>query len=142
MKKTRMLLIALALCIVGVFGIISAASAQPGWHRGGHGYYSNVSPEAEAAMQQHWNTMAPLRQQLFAKQAELDALFASGSGDSEKINSITKEINTLSTKLTEAEVRMRQDMAKQGMPYGGGYRGGYGHRGGGGYGNGMGCCAW
>ncbi|MDL2267342.1 MAG: hypothetical protein LBC94_10375 [Desulfovibrio sp.] len=142
MKKARMLLMALALCAVGVFGATGMASAQPGMHGGGHGYYSNMTPEAQASMQKHWNTVAPLRQQLFAKQAELDAKIASGASDSE-IKSITQEVNSLSAKLNEAQVQMRQEMAKQGMPYGGHMGGGgYGHRGGMGYGHGMGCCGW
>lgn len=142
MKKARMLLMALALCAVGVFGATGMASAQPGMHGGGHPYYSNMSPEAQAAMQQHWNTVAPLRQQLFAKQGDLDAKIASGASDSE-IKSITQEINSLSAKLNEAQVRMRQEMAKQGAPYGGHMGGGgYGHRGGMGHGHGMRCGAW
>lgn len=138
MKRARMLLMALALCAVGVFGATGMASAQPGVHGGGNPYYSNMPPEAQAAMQKHWNAVAPLRQQLFAKQAELDAKIISGANDSE-IKSITQEINTLSAKLNEAQVQMRQEMAKQGMPYGGHMGGGgYGHRGGMGYGHGMG----
>lgn len=145
MKKTRMLLMALALCAVGVFGATGMASAQPGGYGGGQPYYSNMSPEAQTAMQKHWNTVAPLRQQLFAKQAELDAKIASGASDAE-IGSLTKEINALSAKLTEAQVQMQQEMAKQGMPYGGymggGHMGGYGHRGGMGYGHGGSGCCW
>ena len=142
MKKARMLLMALALCAVGVFGATGMASAQPGMHGGGHGYYSNMTPEAQASMQKHWNTVAPLRQQLFAKQAELDAKIASGASDSE-IKSITQEVNSLSAKLNEAQVQMRQEMAKQGMPYGGHMGGGgYGHRGGMGYGHGGHGCCW
>jgi len=84
--------------------------------------------------------VAPLRQQLYAKQAELDAKIASGASDSE-ISSITKEVNSLSAKLNEAQVQMQQAMAKQGMPYGG-YMGGYGHGGGMGYGHGGPACCW
>lgn len=141
MKKVRIVLMALALCAVGVFGATGMANAQPGMHGGGYPYYSNMSPETQAAMQKHWNTVDPLRQQLFAKQAELDAKIASGASDAE-ISSVTKEINNLSAKLTEAQVQMQREMAKQGMPYGG-HMGGYGHRGGMGYGHGgPGCCWW
>lgn len=139
MKKARTAMMALVLCSVGVFGATGMAGAQPGRHGGGHPYSSDMTPEAQAAAQKHWNALAPLRQQLFAKQAELDAKIASGAADPE-IRSITKEINMLSAKLNEAQVQMRQEMARQGMPYGG-HMGGYGHRGGMGYG-GSGCCWW
>ena len=128
MKKARMLLMALALCAVGVFGATGMASAQPGMYGGGNPYYSNMPPEAQAAMQKHWNTVTPLRQQLFAKQAELDAKIVSGASDSE-IKSITQEINSLNAKLNEDQVQMRQELAKQGMHYGGHMGGGYGRYG-------------
>jgi hypothetical protein len=138
-----MALTILALCAVAAFGAPAAADTRHGRHDGGNPRYSAMSPEAQAAMQQHWNTVAPLRQQLFAKQAELDAKIASGASDAE-IGSVTKDINTLSAKLNEAHVRMQQEMAKLGMPYGGCMGGGdYGHRGGMGYGRGgPDCCRW
>ncbi|WP_297895287.1 hypothetical protein [uncultured Desulfovibrio sp.] len=140
MKKTYMVFLALAICAGSVFGATGMANAQTGMYSGGDPYYANMTPEVQAAMQKHWNTVAPLRQQLYAKQAELDAKIASGASDSE-ISSITKEVNSLSAKLNEAQVQMQQAMAKQGMPYGG-YMGGYGHGGGMGYGHGGPACCW
>ena len=133
MKKARVAFMVLSLCMVSVFGVAGMASAH-GWHRGGSPYYANIPPEAQAAMQQHWNIVEPLRQQLFAKQVELDAKISSGASDSE-ISSITKEINALGSKLNEAQVQMSQEMSKLGMPYDG-QMNGYGYRGGRGYGHG------
>lgn len=141
MKKTYMVFLALAICAGSVFGATGMANAQTGMYSGGDPYYANMTPEVQAAMQKHWNTVAPLRQQLYAKQAELDAKIASGASDSE-ISSITKEVNSLSAKLNEAQVQMQQAMAKQGMPYGGYIPGGYGHGGGMGYGHGGPACCW
>jgi hypothetical protein len=134
-----MLLMAAALCTVGVFGATGTAGAWAGMHGGGHPYRSAMSPEAQAVMQKHMEAAAPLRQQLFAKQAELDAKIASGAGDAE-VGSVTKEINRLSAELNEAQVQMRRETAGPGMPYGGAE--GYGHRGGMGHGRGSGGCWW
>lgn len=145
MKKASVMFMVLALCAAGVFGVNSLASAQPGW--GGHHYYSNVDPETQAFMQKHWDTVTPLRQQLYAKQAELDMKISSGAS-SEEVNDIVKDINILDAKLNDAHVRMRQEMTKRGIPYAGrmnGYSDGYRNRGGRGCGHGGhggGCCWW
>jgi hypothetical protein len=134
---------ALALCAAGAFGATDAASAQPDRNGGGHPYSSDMSPEAQAVMQKHWNTVESLRRQLFARQAELDAKIASGAGDSE-VGAVARDINKLSAGLNEAQARTRQEAARQGVPpYGGPVGGGNGYRGGMGYAHGgPGCCLW
>ncbi len=145
MKTARIMMMVLALCAAGTFGAASMANAQPNMHGDNSSYYS-MSPEAQAAMQKHWNIVGPLRQELFAKQTELDAKIASGA-DEASIQNIVKQVNELSAKLNEAQVKMRQQMAKDGMAYAGPMMHGAGQMGGMGYGHGMGNghamgCGW
>jgi hypothetical protein len=140
MKMTRMMVMALALCAAAVFSAAGMADAQPGWRDCGQPCYSEVSPDARAALQKHWNSVVPLKRLLYAKQIELDARLAAGASDSE-ITSLAKEINGLFAQLTEAQVLMRREMIKLGMPLGG-PMGGFGYHGGMGYGRGRAGCGW
>ncbi|MDR3640701.1 MAG: periplasmic heavy metal sensor [Humidesulfovibrio sp.] len=152
--KTSLRLTCLALALASVVCVSGPANAQMGngygmmggggWGAGGYA----LSPEKQAAAQkihsQHENATAQLRQQLFVKHAELDALLYGGSADERKIQSLTKEITDLSAKLFTDHVKLRQELIKAGVPVGGmghgmGY-GGMGYGGGmmNGYGGGMG----
>ena len=152
---------ALALALTAVIGFAGTSSAQG--HRG-YGYYDDMSPEQQKAMQEMRaefdNKIRPLQQQFFAKQAELDALYYKGAPqDDPKVRSLIKEVNDLDAKLYAAYGDLRRQMNEKGLPcYGGGMRHGYGGmmRGPGhgwhGMGPGMtgrgmhhgrgGCCSW
>ncbi|GAB6177412.1 hypothetical protein JCM16814_23030 [Desulfobaculum senezii] len=122
---------------------------QMGGHGWGQGYcgqgYQALSPEqqqkADAIAQQFYQDTKPLREQMYAKRAELEALLASPNADQSRIDAVTKDIANLRSQLFEKRVKFRQQMGNETgirMPMGRGYgHGGY-HRGGGGggyYGN-------
>lgn len=164
--KTRMSILTLSLALVAVLGLAGMASAQgmmgggmmggpgmggmgmmggPGMGMGMGGMYG-MAPEKQAAIQKlyvEYNTAtAPVRQQLFAKQSELSALYYSGTTDTKKFQALTREIGDLNAKLYEAQMNLRNQLAKEGVPASGmGHgmgMGGMGMMGGSGMGMGMG----
>ena len=123
MKTIRMRTLTLALALAAVLGLAGMASAQghmaggPGM-QGGHMY--GLTPEKQAAAQkiyaEHGAATAQLRQQLFAKQSELNAQLYGGAADDKKVQALTKEIGDLNAKLLEAQVAMKRQLAKEGIP--------------------------
>lgn len=125
--KTRMNILTLSLALVAVLGLAGMASAQghmmggPGM-TGGHGMgmMNNMTPEKQAAVQKIYSDFSmstePLRQQLFAKQSELNVLYYNGSADTTKVQTLTREIADLNAKLYSAQVNLRKQLAKEGVP--------------------------
>lgn len=120
----------LTVSMVVLFGLAASAGAQmmgPGM-MGGYGYggygYQSLPAEKQAAAQKlcasHFAKTSVLRQQLIAKQAELNALIYGGKADDPKIQSLTKEISGLRAKLYEDRVALQQELAKEGIPAMGG----------------------
>jgi zinc resistance-associated protein len=121
------------LALVAVLGIAGVASAQghtpsPQEHganmgaTGGH--MQGLTPEKQAAAQKlhadHNAATAQLKQQLFAKQSELNAQLYGGATDDKKVQALTKEIGDLNTRLLEAQVTLKRQLAKEGIPAMGG----------------------
>lgn len=163
--KTRMSILTLSLALVAVLGLAGMASAQGMMGQGmggmgmmggsgmgmmgqgmGMGGMYSMSPEKQAVIQKlyvEYNTAtAPVRQQLFAKQSELNALYYGGTTDTKKFQTLTREIGDLNAKLYEAQMNLRNQLAKEGVPASGmGHgmgMGGMGGMGMGGMGMGMG----
>jgi len=115
--KTRMNILTLSLALVAVLGIAGMANAQ-GYMMGGPGMMNGVAPENQAAMQKAYDGYAvatdQLNEQLFAKQAELNALYNSGSADSGRVQTLTREIGDLNGKLYAAQANLRKQLAKTG----------------------------
>lgn len=133
--KTRMNILTLSLALVAVLGIAGMANAQ-GYMMGGPGMMNGMAPEKQAAVQKAYDDYAvatdQLNQQLFAKQAELNALYNSGSADTGRVQTLTREIGDLNGKLYAAQANLRKQLAKTGatspnsgygMGYGRGMRG-------------------
>ncbi|MDR2820741.1 MAG: hypothetical protein LBB60_09475 [Desulfovibrio sp.] len=125
MKKSKLLLSFLALAILS--GVSGAANA------GSHGYRGmNMPPEQYAAMQEAYaeagRTIQPLEQQLYARQAELDALYYKDIPQSDpKSQALIKEIGELEAKLYAARSEMRAKLGDKGFAPGrGAWHGGYG----------------
>lgn len=143
MKKRIAFSITMAAALVVVLGMVSFAGAHPPmWGD------RAMTPDQYAAMQEAYaeldRRVQPLRQQMYAKQAELDALYYSNAPqNTPQEQSLVKEINALDSKIYEAYANMRNQMSDKGIPvYGGGMPGygrGYGHGYGRGYGHG---CGW
>ncbi len=134
--KTRMSILTLSLALVAVLGLAGMASAQGMMGQGmmgqgmmgqgmmgqgmGMGGMYGMSPEKQAVIQKlyvEYNTAtAPVRQQLFAKQSELSALYYGGTTDAKKFQTLTREIGDLNAKLYEAQMNLRNQLAKEGVP--------------------------
>jgi len=134
--KTRMSILTLSLALVAVLGLAGMASAQSMMGQGmmgqgmggmgmmgqgmGMGGMYGMSPEKQAVIQKlyvEYNTAtAPVRQQFFAKQSELSALYYSGTTDTKKFQTLTREIGDLNAKLYEAQMNLRNQLAKEGVP--------------------------
>lgn len=121
MKKNHTVAVLVAL---GVFALAAVAYAGPhrgnghgqGWGRGycGQGYQT-LTPEqqekADAIAQQFFKGTQSLRQEIYAKQAELEALLASGETNQRRIDSTIDELTALRGQLMKKRVEFRQQMA-------------------------------
>ena len=144
MNTIRMRTLPLALALVAVLGFSGLANAQMTGHgmMGGQGMgmmggnMMGLTPEKQAAAQkiysEHYAATAQLKQQLFAKQSELNAQLYGGATDDKKVQALTKEIGDLNAKLLEAQVNLKRQLAKEGIPAMGGMGMGMGM-------GGMGC---
>ncbi len=130
-KRISALTLMLALAaVLGFAGLASAQSHTPNVQEhgmgmgatGGHMY--GLTPEKQAAAQkiyaEHNAATAQLRQQLFAKQSELNAQLYGGATDDKKVQALTKEIGDLNARLFESQVNLKRQLAKEGIPAMGG----------------------
>jgi len=148
--RNRISALTLMLALVAVLGFAGFASAQG--HMGGQGmgatggHMMGLTPEKQAVAQklqaEHAAATAQLKQQLFAKQSELNAQLYGGATDDKKVQALTKDISDLNAKLFEAQVNLKRQLTKEGIPamggMGMGMGGGCGMMGGGMGGMGMG----
>jgi len=117
----------LALALVALLGFSGLANAQmmgPGMMGGqgmmGGNMMMNLSPEKQAAAQKiyaDFNTKtATMRQQLTAKQYELNAQLYNATPDDRKVQALTKDIADLNAKVFEAQVALQNQLTKEGIP--------------------------
>ncbi|HWR05142.1 MAG TPA: periplasmic heavy metal sensor [Humidesulfovibrio sp.] len=132
--KTSTKILTLSLALAAVLGLAGLASAQnhmmggAGMMNGGNGMMyghgmampANLPPEKQAAVQKLYNDFnaatGPVRQQLYAKQAELNALYYGGTPDTKKYQALSREVADLNAKLYEAQANLRGQLAKEGVP--------------------------
>lgn len=85
-------------------------------HKGQMGL-SGLSPEkqdqAKAIMAKHHDALFPLHQSLYAKNAELEALNAAGSGTTDKAKEVIREIADLTAKLLLENSAFRAHLVKE-----------------------------
>ncbi|MBA4358532.1 MAG: hypothetical protein C0405_12500 [Desulfovibrio sp.] len=78
---------------------------------------AGLSPEkqevAKALMDEHGKAMFPLHQGVYAKNAELEALNAAGSGDSDKAKAVIREISDLTAKMLLENGQFRARLVKE-----------------------------
>lgn len=135
-KHNPGLMVALALvALLGFSGLASAQMMGPGMMggqgmmggnmmMGGQGMMGNMmmnlSPEKQAAAQKiyaDFNTKtATMRQQLTAKQYDMNAQLYSATPDDKKVQALTKDISDLNAKLFEAQVALQNQLTKEGIP--------------------------
>lgn len=79
-----------------------------------------LSPEEQAKAQQIYQDegqkIFSLRQQLMAKQSELNAVLASPTPDERRIQALTKDVSVLNDQLVRAEVSMQRRLYQAGVP--------------------------
>lgn len=114
MKKNWMLTLVVA-GIIAANGLVAAADSTPS------------APDAYVDFNQK---VTPLRQELYAKQMELDALYNSGTRDDAKVQQLFREIGEIKGKLFVAQSELRSQAGDSGMPYCGMGRGMGMHHGG------------
>lgn len=119
MTTTRTTLMALALLTLTTFGAAGIANARGHYGQDMHNgsYNTALTSEQQATMQKAYDTVYPLRQQLYAKRAELNAQIAAGADD-KTLKGLVGEVNALSAKLVETQASMQQQMVKSGIPAG------------------------
>ena len=139
------------LAIVAVLGFAALATAGPGWHRGGNGpcggpvALQQLNPEQQAAFDKIWEghreKMEGLRNDVWAKHLELDALTNSGTASKGDIQTLVKDIVKLREKMDAERDSFRAELDKAGIEVGSGYGRGNGPCGGRGMGGqGSGPC--
>lgn len=120
MKKSKLLSLAFAFAVAGLLGSALAAD------------------RAEDAYNAYSRKVAPIEQQLYAKEVELDELFGSSRPDTGRVQELYKEIGELKGQLFAAEAEFRAQQGGSGAPAGFGHhpgefsQGGYGRMGHGG----------
>lgn len=134
----------------------SAIAAGPGYGPGaggpgrGPGYHNTLTPEQQAQWDQaraaFLQDTLKLRQEMSAKRAELQTLYAQPNPDKAKIKALSDEMvdlgASLAKKRNDYSANLPAELAGGGMGRGrhmGGFGGGMGF-GGGGYGPGAGAC--
>ena len=132
MKKTTFSIVSLALaaaCVLSFSGIALARGA--GNYGGCPGYAaSGLTPEQQTKAQQICTAqnekMTTLRQQMIAKQAELQVQMVSATPDKAKIESISKELGELRGKMLVARTEISAQLQKEGIPMNKGFGMGHG----------------
>ena len=123
MKKMMLLPLSFAFAFA-VIGLVGSASAEE---------------QSRDAYEAYSQRVAPIEQQLYAKHAELNAVYANPQPDTAKAQQLFVEIGELKGQLFAARAELRSQLGDYDAPYmgmhhqGGFSRGGYGPMGNGGY---------
>ena len=115
MTTIRTTVMALALITLTTVGAAGLANAAPHGGQMVNNGYGNMTQEQQAVMQKAYDTINPLSQQLYAKQAELNAQIAAGADD-KIIQGLVGEVNSLNSKLVEMQASVQRQMVKNGIP--------------------------
>lgn len=142
MKKRIITLVAVASLVA----LSAVAFAGPRGGRGAGPAQAPLNAEQRATVQKiiedHQEKLYELREKIWAKHAELQALSNSGKAERSDIQSLVADIAKLREAMHKERLAISTDIEKKtglkGYGYGYGYHGGY-HRGGMGGGMGYGC---
>jgi len=124
--------------VLALVSLSAFAIAAPRGGRGPAGAGTTLTPEKQAAVEKivdkHHVKLVELREQIWAKHTELQALSQSGKAEKSDIQSLITDISKLRTAMNAERDAMRAEIEKETgiKSYGRGY-----HRGG--YGMGEGC---
>ncbi|WP_187170417.1 Spy/CpxP family protein refolding chaperone [Salidesulfovibrio onnuriiensis] len=139
---TKKTIIIPALSIVALLAMAAMSFAGPGYNqgRGGCGYanggfafYDNLTPEKQKAVDvivdKYRTQQQDLRDQLWAKQATLEAMINGGNADEAKITKLIGQMRDIRTKMGANRDAMRAELEKETgivLPNRGCGRGGFG----------------
>ncbi len=142
MKTANFRKTAAILSVVAVLGTAGVAAANPAYHSSAPLSQEQMT-KAQELISAYRTAVAPLEQQVNAKQAELQALLYSATPDKSRIEAISKDIGAIQGQIYASEASLNAQLTKEGIPVDGpqGNRQmahGYGHRGGHGGGHGGG----
>ena len=144
--KTKYLLLTCAAVatLIAVPSFSNDAAARGHNGNGAHQMYQNLTPEAQATLNklrdEHYQKVSPLREQLWAKQTELNALSGNPAVKPEEIKKLVAEISALRSQMTKERQAFRTQVSKEtGIANPGGFGGYDGHGGHGMMGGGMDC---
>ncbi|WP_022661310.1 Spy/CpxP family protein refolding chaperone [Paucidesulfovibrio longus] len=154
-----------SLTVIAVLALSAMAFAGQGWHHGygmmngygpgygmmnGYGPGAQIAPEQQEAFQKifdkHQEKMEKLRNEMWSKNLELNALTESGKADKSDIRSLVAEISKVREKMQVERESFYNDLDAAGIQpqsgpgYGMGNGRGYGMMNG--YGPGNGPCGW
>lgn len=135
------------IAVLALVALSAVAYAAPRAGRGAGQNAGNVTPENRAAIQKiieaHQDKLYELREKIWAKHAELQALSASGKAEKADIQNLVGEISKLRAAMHQERLTIRAEIEKQtglkGFGPGGYHRGGMGGGMGGGYGDSEAC---
>lgn len=127
------------IAVVALVSLSAIAFAAPRAGRGAGQNAGNVTPENRVAIQKiieaHQDKLYELREKIWAKHAELQALSASGKAEKADIQNLVGDISKLREAMHQERLTIRAEIEKQtglkGFGPGGYHRGGFG----GGYGD-------
>ena len=131
----------LSLAAVAVLSLSALAVAGQGFGPGGCGMgpMQALTPEQrEQAMvlfEEHQKAMIPLREQIRAKHALLEAALRAEKPDTKAVDGLTKELGELKVRVLTEQVALSKKLAAAGLPAA--FGPGLGHMGMGGPGKGM-----
>ena len=115
MRKTKF---GKTVALLGALVILSAAGiaeANPAYHSSSS-LNQEQTTRAQELITEHRTTVAPLEQQLNAKQAELNVQLYSAEPDKVKIEAISKDIGAIQGQIYTSAASLHAQLAKEGIP--------------------------
>lgn len=109
------------ITLIAVAALVSLSALAFAGPRGGRGAaadaYNNLTPEKRAAVQKiiesHQDKLYDLREKIWAKQAELQALSTSGKAEKSDIQNLVGEISKLRGAMHQERLALKNEIEKQ-----------------------------
>lgn len=80
-----------------------------------------MAPAQQNIYNEHLKVIAPLQQQILAKQAEISAQYAGDKPDAARIPALTADLGTLNAKMYAEQSALHTQLVKSAMPNNTGY---------------------
>ena len=117
MKTFNKYMIAALFSTTSVLAFSSLAGAAPANTGTGNGTGGcQLAPAQQNIYNEHLKVIAPLQQQILAKQAEISAQYAGDKPDAGRIQALTADLGTLNAKMYAEQSALHAQLVKSGMP--------------------------